>query len=160
MKRIESIVVDHLEWLQHIASQLCRDIEDAKDLKADTIEKILMNQSRFDFSKDFKPWASTVMRNIYINKYNQSKAFPLIPLDNVSDIVSYCRTDSDLVLSQMLSIIDDCSAKSVAIECVMLYVEGYDYKKISLMLGIPYGTVMSRISNGRKMLRKALSGFM
>lgn len=41
-------------------------------------------------------------------------------------------------------------------ECVILYAKGYNYGEISAMLGIPLGTVMSRISNGRKMLRDAL----
>ncbi len=64
--------------------------------------------------------------------------------------------DQEMAISHILSIVRECARKSVAIECVILYAKGYNYDEISKMLGIPKGTVMSRISNGRKMLREAL----
>ncbi|NBJ08313.1 hypothetical protein D1647_19345 [Alistipes sp. Z76] len=64
--------------------------------------------------------------------------------------------DQELALSHILSAVRDCARKSVAIECVVLYAKGYNYDEISRMLGIPKGTVMSRISNGRKMLKESL----
>ena len=59
-------------------------------------------------------------------------------------------------INRILSAIRRCARESIAIECVVLYAKGYTYKEISGILGIPIGTVMSRISNGRKMLRDVL----
>ena len=68
------------------------------------------------------------------------------------------RADQELEITHILSTVRECARKSVAIECVILYAKGYNYDEIAKMLGIPKGTVMSRISNGRKMLREALDG--
>ena len=75
--------------------------------------------------------------------------------DDYCYISPYCA-DYEAEISQILSTLRKCAKKSIAIECVILYAKGYDYKEISQLLGIPKGTVMSRISNGRKMLRNAL----
>jgi len=47
---------------------------------------------------------------------------------------------------------------SCCIECVLLYAKGYSYDEIAERIGIPVGTVKSRVSAGRKMLREALDG--
>lgn len=77
--------------------------------------------------------------------------------------LNYSRGSSALCFPGSISpgfstTIRECARKSVAIECVILYAKGYNYDEISKMLRIPKGTVMSRISNGRKMLREALDG--
>lgn len=56
--------------------------------------------------------------------------------------------DQNVTVWYILSLLRECSRKSIAIECVILYAKGYNYDEISRMLGIPKGTVMSRISNG------------
>ena len=65
--------------------------------------------------------------------------------------------DQRASIDRLLSIIRDCNRKSCCIECVLLYAKGYNYEEISDKIGIPVGTVKSRISAGRQMLRKAFN---
>lgn len=155
---IERLVVDNFSWLRRKALLFCQNEIDAEDLASETAEKLLRSRVRFDTRKEFKPWALVVMRNTFITQYNRRKCVPFIPMDDDYPYSSSCKTDQELAVASILSTIRACARKSIAIECVILYAKGYNYEEISKMLGIPKGTVMSRISNGRKMLRDALGG--
>lgn len=154
---IETFILDNLAWLRRKARIFCRDEFEAEDLVSETIEKLLLSQARFDNTRNFRPWALTIMKNAYITIYNRRKCIPFVGLVDECEPVSEFFADSDIEVSQILSAIRECSRKSVSIECVVLYAKGYSYDEISRMLHIPIGTVMSRISNGRKMLRDALA---
>lgn len=153
---IEHLIVSNLAWFKSKALQFCKNEDDANDLAGETIEKILRCREKFDFQKDFRPWATTVMRNTYITQYNRCKCVPFVNMEDDYTYASPYFAHQELEVSRILSKVRECARKSVAIECVILYAKGYTYDEISMMLGIPIGTVMSRISNGRKMLRDAL----
>lgn len=155
---IERLVVDHFSWLRRKALLFCQNEIDAEDLASETAEKLLRSRVRFDTRKEFKPWALVVMRNTFITQYNRRKCVPFTSMDDNYPYPSSCKTDQELAVANIFSTIRACARKSIAIECVILYAKGYNYEEISKMLGIPKGTVMSRISNGRKMLRDALGG--
>lgn len=148
--------MDNITWLRKKAQLFCPNEFDAEDLASETIEKILRSSERFDSRKDFRPWALTVMRNTFITQYNRRKCVPFTGIDDDYPYASPLTAEQDMAISHILSTVRECARKSVAIECVILYAKGYNYDEISKMLGIPKGTVMSRISNGRKMLREAL----
>lgn len=156
--KIERLVVENLTWLKRKAHQYYSDDFDADDLASETIEKILRSKDKFDSRKSFRPWALTVMHNTYITQYNRRKCVPFTGMDDDYSYASPLTAEQDMAISHILATVRECARKSVAIECVILYAKGYNYDEISKMLGIPKGTVMSRISNGRKMLREALDG--
>lgn len=153
---IESLVISNITWLRKKAQLFCPNEFDAEDLASETIEKILRSRDRFDSRKDFRPWALIVMRNTFITQYNRRKCVPFTGMDDDYSYASPFYADQEIELSHILNTIRKCARQSIAIECVILYAKGYNYDEISKMLGIPKGTVMSRISNGRKMLREAL----
>lgn len=153
---IENLIIDNIAWLRRKAHLFYRNEDDADDLAGDTIEKLLRSRNRFDSSKDFKPWALIVMRNTFITQYNRRQCVPFTGMEEEFSWASPIRTDHELEFSYILSALRKCARKSIAIECVILYAKGYEYAEIAVMLDIPIGTVMSRISNGRRMLREAL----
>ena len=153
---LEHCIVENLSWLRRHARRYYSNPFDAEDLVSDTIEKLLRSRERFDSRKDFRPWALVVMRNTFITLYNRRKCVPFSDYDREDLYISPLTAEQDLMMSRILSIVRDCARRSIAIECVILYAKGFNYSEISQILGIPIGTVMSRISNGRKMLRQAL----
>ena len=155
---IERLVVGNISWLRTKALLYCHNEYDAEDLASETIEKILRSCDMFDLHKEFRPWALTIMRNTFITQYNRRKCVPFVGMDDDYSYTSPYMADQELEITRILSTVRACARKSVAIECVILYAKGYNYDEIAKMLCIPIGTVMSRISNGRKMLREALDG--
>lgn len=156
MTDVEQLVTEHTGWLIGMASRFCDNSFDASDLAGETIYRLLKYGDRFCKAREFKPWAKTIMTNIYITEYNRRKCVPFFSLDEDRDKCSECESESSTSIHIILSIIRACAHRSVAIRCVLLYAKGYDYEEIGNMVGIPVGTVKSRISNGRKMLRIAL----
>lgn len=155
MMEFERLIIENLSWLHKKAFQFCPNKFDADDLTHETVERMLSNRKNYDFKKSFRPWAIVIMQNIYINQYKRSRRMSIVSLNEGYECISPCYADNIMKLSNILSIVRTCARKSIAIECVVLYAKGYNYKEISRMLKIPIGTVMSRICNGRKILLKA-----
>lgn len=156
MTDVEQLVTEHTGWLMRLANRFCNNACDASDLASETIYRLLKYGERYSRSREFKPWAKTIMSNIYITEYNRRKCVPFISLEEDYNKYSSFETESQASIRYIVSAIRECAHRSVAIECVLLYAKGYDYDEIGCMVGIPVGTVKSRISNGRKMLRVAL----
>lgn len=153
---IERLVVENLDWFRKKAQRYYSDECNIDDLVSETIERILKFRNRYDARMSFRPWALTVMHNVFITHYNRQKSIAFEPLDDAFRQYSTFASDQDEAVRYILSTIRKCARESIAIECVILYAKGYTYSEISSMLSIPIGTVMSRISNGRKMLKDAL----
>ncbi|MCM1337702.1 MAG: RNA polymerase sigma factor [Candidatus Amulumruptor caecigallinarius] len=135
------------------AHRYCQDMNDADDLASETIYKCLSQGRRFDTAKSFKPWALTIMENTYITQYNRRRCVMFTSLEGYDAYSETDRADQRVAIDKILSVVEECSRKSRCIECVMLYADGYSIKEIAERLDIPVGTVKSRISAGRKMLR-------
>ena len=153
---IEEIVVQHAGWIRMKARRYYKDKNDADDLASETIYKCLSQGKRFDSAKSFKPWALTIMENTYITHYNRRRCVLFTGLDDYDTFRESDRADQRAAIDRIMSVVDECSRKSCCIECVMLYADGYTHAEIAERLGIPVGTVKSRISAGRKMLRDEL----
>lgn len=152
----EELVVEHAGWIRRKARQFCTDKYDADDLASETIYKCLKNAHRYNPKMSFRPWVLTIMSNIYITWYNRRRCVLFTGLDDYNPYRESDRADQLAAVDRIMDIVEDCSRNSCCIECVMLYAEGYNHTEISERLGIPVGTVKSRISAGRKMLRNEL----
>lgn len=153
---IEDLVVEHAGWIRRKARQYYSDEFDADDLASETIYKCLSQARRYDRKMSFKPWALAIMENTYITQYNRRKCVLFTGYDDYDPYQGNEYTDQRASLNRILSIVRDCGRKSCCIECVLLYAKGYSYDEIAQKIGIPVGTVKSRVAAGRKMLREAL----
>lgn len=154
---IEELVIKNAEWIRRKAHQYYKTYEDAEDLASETIYKCLSYGKNYDNSRSFKPWALTIMENTYITQYNRRKCVEIDRYGDYDQYTSSENTDQRASINRILSIVRDCAHKSKCIECVLLFAKGYNLAEISDMLQIPIGTVKSRISAGRKMIREAIN---
>lgn len=155
---IEDLVVKHAGWIRRKARRYYTDEFDADDLASETIYKCLSQARRFKHDMSFKPWALAIMENTYITQYNRRKCVLFTDYEDYDPYIGDDYADPRASVNRILSIVRDCGRKSCCIECVLLYAKGYSYDEIAEKIGIPVGTVKSRVSAGRKMLREALDG--
>lgn len=153
---IESLVVKYAGWIRRKARNYYSDEFDADDLASETIYKCLSQGRRFDTDRSFKPWALTIMENTFKTQYNRRRCVLFTGYEDYDPYTSGEFSDQRASINRILSIVRDCGRQSCCIECVLLYAKGYSYDEISEQIGIPVGTVKSRISAGRKILREAL----
>lgn len=149
--------------LRPYALSLTKDMEAAKDLVQDTILKALSSRDKYRYNTNLKAWLSTIMRNLFINGYRR-KARQNTFLDTSENeyLLNNTRTEDNRGLSHL--IINDIEREIEKLpdgyrEPFLLSFNGFKYQEIADALGIPLGTVKSRIFLARKQLGDNLTTY-
>ncbi|MCM1290944.1 MAG: RNA polymerase sigma factor [Prevotella sp.] len=150
--------------LLNFALQLTTDRDEANDLLQDTTLKALDNADKYVENVNFKGWIFTIMRNIFINNYRKSvrqatvvdKTEDLFHL-NVSQDSGLNTPDGSFAVKEISVAINEFS-EEYRVPFTM-HVAGYKYHEIAAKLGLPLGTVKSRIFFARKRLQEQLKDY-
>ena len=166
----ETVAAKALEFLDPLyatALRLTRNPTDAEDLVQDTFVKALRFSERFTPGTNLKAWLYTILLNTWRNRQRDAIRAPVdVDSDRVEEAADSIGPPALETPEQILlrtTVRDDLQAALDALpdafrEAVWLRdVEEFTYAEIAGMLGIPIGTVMSRISRGRRLLFERLS---
>ncbi|MGB1216699.1 MAG: RNA polymerase sigma factor [Saprospiraceae bacterium] len=147
--------------LHSFAYNLTKNVEDAKDLYQETAFRAITNQDKFRVGTNLKAWLFTIMKNIFINNYRKKmKANTIMDSTdnnyyiNSGKITIRNSGDSNIMMKELWNMIDHLDG-SIRIPFIMHY-EGYKYQEIAEHLGLPLGTVKSRIFFARKELKQVI----
>lgn len=152
------------ENMMNFALMLTANRDDAQDLLQDTTLKVLDNQEKFVDNINFKGWVLTVMRNIFINNYHkvvrvQSVLDQGVDLYNI-DVINDSGFDSPDGAFQLKEITKAVNSLNDDLKIPFtMFLSGYKYNEIAEKLGVPLGTVKSRIFFARQELQKILKDF-
>jgi RNA polymerase sigma-70 factor (ECF subfamily) len=165
--RFSEEVLAFLEPLYGTAVRLTRNRADAEDLVQDTFVKALRFSDRFTPGTNLKAWLYTILHNTWRNRQrdaarnsvevdservDEAASLPGGPavLDTPEQILLRETLDADL--QSALDGLPDIFREAVWLRDV----DEFSYAEIAEMLGVPIGTVMSRISRGRRLLFERL----
>ena len=156
-------VLRYLESLYATALRLTRNRADAEDLVQDTLVKAFRFSDKFEPGTNLRAWLSTILHNTWRNRVRDAgreavevDSTRLEEAEAAADGSSTSETPEQLLLRNTLdgdlrAALDDLPA--VFRQAVwMRDVEEFSYAEIAKMLDVPIGTVMSRISRGRRLL--------
>ena len=167
----EAEALRHLDALYRTALRMTRSEADAEDLVQETYIRAFRFRDQFTLGTNMKAWLFRILTNTFINTYRRKSAQPEVTdLEGVDEFSLYRRMADDRAASsspdpeaELLKGVVDTEVTDALEELpekfrttVLLDVEGFSYKEIAEMLGIPIGTVMSRLHRGRKFLQKRL----
>jgi RNA polymerase sigma-70 factor (ECF subfamily) len=164
----EAEALAYLEPLYAAALRLTRNRADAEDLVQDTFVKAFRFMDKFERGTNLKAWLFTILHNTWRNRrrdaardavevdserVEQAATGPDGPaaFDNPERILMRATLDADLRAA--LDELPEAFREAVWLRDV----EEFSYAEMAEMLGIPIGTVMSRISRGRRLLFERLS---
>ena len=161
-------VLGFLEPLFATAMGLTRNRADAEDLVQDTLVKAFRFSDRYARGTNLKAWLYTILHNTWRNR-RRDAARDTVDVDServeqaaaLPDGSAVVETPERILLRDSLNA--DLQAALDALpdafrEAVWLRdVEEFSYAEIATMLGVPIGTVMSRISRGRRLLYERMS---
>lgn len=152
------------EELLRFAYNLTSDREEANDLLQETSLKTLDNEDKYEPDTNFKGWMYTIMRNIFINNYrkivreqtfvDQTENLYHLSLPQDSGFAS---TEGAYDLKEMHRIVNSLP-RDYKVPFSM-HVSGFKYREIAERLGLPLGTVKSRIFFTRQKLQEELKDF-
>lgn len=167
MKKQESFIQRILGIQNNLLSfayQLTTNREQAEDLLQDTTLKALDNEDKYVDNVNFKGWIFTIMRNIFINNYRQTVRKATV-IDQTEDLYHLnISQDSGLNTPEGSFAVKEISAVMNSFseeyrEPFNLYVAGYKYNEIAEKMGLPLGTVKSRIFFARKRMQEQLKDY-
>lgn len=145
----------HIPALRRYARLLTGDATRADDLVQDTLERACRKWSLWHPGTTLRPWLLSIMHNLHLN---QRRDWHLddghAPLDGLPE-----RADPAAPAGERLDLERALAALPAGQRAVMLLVvvEEYTYAEAAGILGLPIGTVMSRLHRGREALRQQLS---
>ena len=167
-----ALVVEHYSRMEAIAYNYTRDKDKARDLVQISVERALKAHDSFDGVNPIG-WLATIIGNAYRNQCRAEtrQAFrsleALIELEGESAIDERARSSYSSNSAEYLALADTFSPEIMSAwenltlgqrEVIYLIdIQGYSYREASQALHIGEGTIMSRLSRGRKVLREALA---
>ena len=150
--------------LLNFAFMLTSNRDDAYDLLQDTTLKALDNEEKYAEGTNFKAWVFTIMRNIFINNYRRGqRAATMVDTTDNLYLLNLSRDSADESPEGSRSAAEITEAiNSFSDEYRIpfsMHVTGYKYEEIAQQLGLPVGTVKSRIFYARKRLQQRFAEY-
>ncbi|MEO3999965.1 RNA polymerase sigma factor [Mesorhizobium sp. CAU 1732] len=144
-----------LPTLRRFALSLTRSADKADDLVQSACERALANAARYEPDTRFDAWMFRIIRNLWIDRVRREKtAGPTDDIDDRPDLAGISGVQVVEARSTMQSVSDAIDALPDEQREVLLLtcVEDVSYKDAAEVLGIPIGTVMSRLARARRRL--------
>jgi RNA polymerase sigma-70 factor (ECF subfamily) len=168
--RFERDALVFMDQLYSAALRYTKNPEDARDLVQDTYLKAFSSFHQFEEGTNLRAWLYRVLTTTFINTYRKGQRQPQLSngeLEDwqVADAQSHTSDQGKSAEVEALENLPDSDIKRALQEIpedfrIAVYladVEGFSYKEIADIVGVPSGTVMSRLHRGRKLLREKLA---
>lgn len=156
-------MLEHLDALYGTAVRLTRNQADAEDLVQDTVVKALRFENRFERGTNLKAWLYTILHNTWRNRIRDAARQTVdVDSERIDELAAQPGGPAELETPERVLLRQAVGQEVQAAldglpapfrQAVWLRdVEEFSYAEIAKMLAIPIGTVMSRISRGRRLL--------
>jgi len=169
--RFERDVAPFLDSLYGAALRMTRNPADAEDLVQEATLKAFAAFDSFTEGTNLKAWLFRILTNTYINQYRKKQRAPLqtsadeltdSELSEVGENLGMRSAEAEAMARLADSEIVDALAalpEDFRMAVYLVDVEGFSYKEAAEIMETPVGTVMSRLSRGRKQLRDRLRDY-
>jgi len=149
-------LVDLIPRLRRYARALVGDRASADDLVQDTLERAWAKLHLYRRGTDLRAWLFTVMHNVHVNKVRATRATDTLD-DEMPELALRPPQGDALVVRDLDRAIALLPAEQRSV-LLLVTLEDMSYDEVARTLGIPIGTVMSRLSRAREKLRALMLG--
>lgn len=159
MSEFEELVDAHYQALYRFGMSLSRDPDKAADLVQETFCIWAAKGDQLKDRSKAKTWLFTTLHREFLNHRRRAAKFSSEPIDEESTVAvagpedgAERQMDGHRAL-ELLGELDETYRAPLA----LFYLQQHSYKEIAEILDVPIGTVMSRLSRGKEMLRKRMT---
>ena len=149
-------LIQHIPRLRRYARALVRDAARADDLVQDTLERALAKLDLWQPGSDLRAWLFTLMHNLFVNQLRTRRPQDTA-LDEALDIPVSGGQMEALAARDMYAALARLPEEQREV-ILLVGLEQFAYAEAAQVLGVPVGTVMSRLARGRERMRQMLAG--
>lgn len=149
-----------LTWvprLRRYARALAGNRDDADDLVQDTLERAWAKSGLWAGVADMRAWLFSLMHNLHVDGIRRPKLATVTMDDDTPEVAIAPTQGERLAVLDLQAALDLLPIEQKEV-VLLVALEDMAYAEIATTLGIPVGTVMSRLSRGRERLRALLEG--
>ncbi len=168
-EEFEQVALAHLDALYRTALRLTRNRAEAEDIVQEACLRAFRGFHRFDPGTNARAWLFTILRNVFLNRLRregrevfQGDAMLEEAGDSATLEAASASPEEEFFQTVVHGDVDRAlNALPLAFREVVVLadLEGLSYREIAGVVGCPLGTVMSRLSRGRRLLRASLAAF-
>lgn len=155
----EEIARDHGRFLHAVAYRLSGNDDEAQDLVQESLIRVRRGLERYE-PGSLEGWLARIVTNVFLDEMRRRKRRPTDALPDEPERVLPAAPAADEVYTGLSTDIQAALAaipEEFRVPVVLCDVADQSYEQIATALGVPVGTVRSRIHRGRKLLRDLLS---
>ena len=149
-------LVELIPRLRRYARALVGDRATADDLVQDTLERAWAKLHLYRRGTDLRAWLFTVMHNVHVNRVRASRVTDTLE-DEMPELAQRPAQGDALLVRDLDRAITRLPDEQRAV-LLLVTLEEMSYEQVARTLGIPIGTVMSRLSRAREKLRAMMLG--
>ena len=159
MSEFAELVDAHYQALFRFGMSLTRDVDRASDLVQETFCIWAAKGSQLRDRSKAKTWLFTTLHREFLNHRRRAAKFSDEPIDEeVEAAAEDSQGDAERQMDgqramELLGMLEETYRAPLA----LFYLQQHSYKEIAEILDVPIGTVMSRLSRGKEMLRKRMN---
>lgn len=163
-QEFERLAIEQMDSVYRLARRLSRDVARAEDLVQETYLRALRSRDSFTL-EDFgiRPWLLRILYNVHISRAQQEGRRPVAMDDQLLELIDESSLtiapispgSFDAMDQRLVRALESLPEEYQSV-LLMWAVEDLSYKEIAEILGIPIGTVMSRLHRARQRLTDQL----
>jgi RNA polymerase sigma-70 factor (ECF subfamily) len=150
-------IEDEIPRLRRYARALTRDINAADDLVQDCLTRALSKVHLWQSGTDLRAWLFTILHNQYVNHVRRAvREGAAVGLSETEPLLTSAPNQAKrLELRDLERAIAKLPEEQRAV-LLLVGLEGMRYEEVAVILSVPVGTIRSRLSRGREMLRQLI----
>lgn len=151
-------VASHITALRRYALVLVGNSSEADDLVQECLSRVLAQMRTWRPVRDLRAYLFTTLHNVFVDNSRRQKIRRAdVPLDEaVATLAMPANQLKRLELRDLITALGKLPAQQREV-VLLIGLEGMSYVEAARVLGVPIGTVMSRLSRGREALRQLMS---
>ena len=157
MQADEGLLLPWVPRLRRYARALAGNRDDADDLVQDTLERAWTKSGLWRGVSDMRAWLFGMMHNLHVDGVRRPRLHTVAQDEDTPEI-PVAPTQSDrLAVLDLQAALEQLPVEQKEI-LLLVALEDMSYAEVAQTLGVPIGTVMSRLSRGRERLRSLMDG--
>jgi RNA polymerase sigma-70 factor (ECF subfamily) len=154
---IRELVDQHYELLYRYAYRLSGSAADAEDLTQETFCTAQQKLAQLRNAASARSWLCTILRHCFLKGFRSARVVSFASLETLADDPEAAGDPADDMDLEKLQRVLDALPEPFRTPLILFYFEEFSYRDIAEQMGVPLGTVMSRLARAKRHLRAGLA---